>query len=548
MTDWHSKVVHSIEDEQQLAKLPLAGDANYNAYYRQHQGTCTADTRVDLLQQLQSWATSHQKPIFWLSGMAGTGKSTIARTFAGSLDAHNILGGSFFFSRGSGDLNNAAKFVSTLAHQLASRSPELKSNCCKAIAEHSDVLRRGLRDQWKELIMEPLSITRFKERPTLSLVIDALDECDSDDDIRLLLQLFVEVRELDTVNLGIIVTSRPEIGIRLRFEQIPEIVHFRLDLRDIPRPIVEHDIRQFLEQELGRIREERSLCDWPREKDLESLVQRSDCLFIYAATVCRFVGDYDWSPEERLLEILQSDSVLGGDTSQLDEMYTQVLRRSLLKKARKADTTKLVDRFRSVVGVIVTSFDTLSIVSLASLLSATANSIETALGSLHSVLDIPIDTSSPIRLVHPSFRDFLVDEARCGDERFFIDQNLLHGKIVTSCLEALSSLTRNMGGLKSPDSSPQEAQRDILDERLPKYMQYSCQYWAKHLEKVNPDQRAEFGLYDDGKIHVFFQKHVLFWLEAMSLLGKMSEAVLVLYNLSNMFEVSIIGIGSRVSL
>lgn len=190
---------------------------------------------------------------------------------------------------------------------------------------------------------------------------------------------------------------------------------------------------------------------------------------------------------------------------------------SLLRNGRKRDITKLLDRFRKVVGVIVTTFDTLSIVSLASLLSVPANSIETALGSLHSVLDVPVETNSPIRLLHPSFRDFLVDEVRCGDERIFIDQNSLHGKLVSSCLEALSKLTINTGGL-------------------------IYQYWAKYLEKVNQDQREQFGLYDDGKIHVFFQKHFLFWLEAMSLIGEMSEAVLVLYNLSNMLEVSIPGL------
>ena len=471
--------------------------------------------------------------------MAGTGKSTVARTFADGLSNQNRLGGTFFFSRGSGDLNNAAKFVSTLAHQLASRSPELKPFVCKAIAEHSEVLRQGLRNQWKELIIEPLSMAKLHGRPVLNIVIDALDECDSDDDIRLLLQLFVEVKELDTVDLGILVTSRPDITIRLGFEHMPEIAHFRLDLRDIPRHSVEHDITAFLEQKLGRIRDERLLRNWPREEEIRLLVQRSDCLFIYAATVCRFVGDVDWLPNERLSEILQSDSFVGGDAPQLDEMYFQVLSHSLVRDRRKADATRLVDRFREIVGVIVTSFNTLSILSLANLLSMPINGIKVALGSLHSVLNVPIDTHSPIRLLHPSFRDFLIDEARCGDQRFYINHNLLHGKLVACCLKGLSKLTRNMGGLRTPDSSPQEAQKDALDKGLPEYVKYSCQYWAKHLELADPDQREQLGLCDDGKIHIFFQTQSLFWLEAMSLIGEMSAAVLVLSNLRNMLEVSV---------
>ena len=529
----------NIEDERHLAKLPLAADANFDAYYRQHQGPCTVGTRVDLLRRLQDWGTSHEKPIFWLSGMAGTGKSTIARTFADSLSTQSRLGGSFFFSRGSGNLNNATKFVSTLAHQIASRSPEVKRSVCKAIAEHSEVFRQGLRNQWKELIIKPLSMTKFNERPIWNLVIDALDECDSDDDIRLLLQLFVEVKGLNTVDLGIIVTSRPEITIRLGFQHMPEIVHFRLDLRDIPRSIVEHDMTLFLEQELGRIRDERLLRNWPEKEDVQSLVQRSDCLFIYAATVCRFVGDNDWSPKERLLEILQSNSTLGGDTPQLDEMYIQVLNHSLVINRREADVTKLARRFREVVGVIISSFDTLSVNSLANLLSMPVDSIEAALGSLHSVLNIPINMDSPMRLLHPSFRDFLTDEARCGDQCFFINQILFHGKLVTSCIGVLSTLTKNMGDLETPGSSAQDAQKDKLDKNLPKYKQYSCQYWAKHLDLVSAEERAQLGLCDDGKVHVFFQDHFLFWLEAMSLIGKMSEAVLVLSKLATMLEVCI---------
>lgn len=80
-------------------------------------------------------------------------------------------------------------------------------------------------------------------------------------------------------------TSRPEMVIRLGFDQISEIVHFRLDLRDIAPLIVAHDIKLFLEQELGRIRDERLLRDWPTGNDIRLLAQRANGLFIYAATV-----------------------------------------------------------------------------------------------------------------------------------------------------------------------------------------------------------------------------------------------------------------------
>ncbi|KAL4766716.1 hypothetical protein BDW60DRAFT_201961, partial [Aspergillus nidulans var. acristatus] len=56
---------------------------------------------------VQQWGKSSNKCIFWLSRMAGTGKSTIARTVAQYFKKDGILGASFFFKRGRGDQGSA---------------------------------------------------------------------------------------------------------------------------------------------------------------------------------------------------------------------------------------------------------------------------------------------------------------------------------------------------------------------------------------------------------------------------------------------------------
>lgn len=527
-----------IELERQLGKLSLAAEASFDSYHRQHESQCIADTRVELLQQLQGWGAQHQRPIFWLSGMAGTGKSTIARTLAKEFKSQNTLGGSFFFSRGSGEANNAVNFVGTLAYHLANISPQLKQCIGEAVSLHSETIRQGLRNQWKELVIGPLSRVKLNRRPTLNFVIDALDECGSDDDIRLLLQLFVEVKDLNTIDLGVFVTSRPEIVIRLGFKSIPDIIHHNLDLRDIPRRTVEHDIWVLLKQELNRISIQHELHDWPSEANILSLVQKADCLFIYAATACRFVGAMDWDPVERLAEILEVNYAGGGDTAQLDEIYMQVLRYSLIKGRHEGEVAKLCDRFKHIVGSIVALFDELSVSALAKLLSMPVKTVDISLGTLHSVLNIPRDSDSPIRLLHPSFHDFLLNKTRCKDLRFFVQEALMHGKLVTSCFEAISAgLKRNICHLPTPGSSPQDIQRETLNKQLPKHVQYACQYWMDHLTGTGSDFRAELGLRDDGKIHDFFEKDFLHWLEVMSLMGKMSQGVLMITKLANMVEV-----------
>jgi hypothetical protein len=44
--------------------------------------------------------------------------------------------------------------------------------------------------------------------------------------------------------------------------------------------------------------------------------------------------------------------------------------------------------------------------------------VDQTLEDLYAILDIPEDRTRPIRLHHPSFRDFLLDKTRCGDPKF----------------------------------------------------------------------------------------------------------------------------------
>jgi hypothetical protein len=92
----------------------------------QHDPTCLPDTRVDLLQEMYNWADGlNGQCIFWLNGLAGTGKSTIARTVARRHLEQERLGASLFFSRSGGDVSHALKFFSSVAVQLAHNIPSL---------------------------------------------------------------------------------------------------------------------------------------------------------------------------------------------------------------------------------------------------------------------------------------------------------------------------------------------------------------------------------------------------------------------------------------
>lgn len=333
--------------------------------------------------------------------MAGTGKSTIARTIAREYYGKKRLGGSFFFSRGTEDRSHAGKFFTTIALQLAHYSSALKDRICTAVAEHSDLAHRSFSDQWKHLILEPLSAWRgASSQPPLILILDALDECDGEKDVREILRLVAEQKSLESKHLQVFVTSRPEVPIRLGFRNMPAILHRDLVLRDVPRKTIDHDIAVYLWQELKDFE--------PSAQNITFLTEKACGLFIWAATVCRYIKDGKRVAGKRLSFILQGGKGGRNPEKELDQIYTKILSESISGDYAEEEKEELFYLFRSIVGVIVILFNPLSAHALSELLDIKRQEVKQTLDDLHSVLDVPESQAHSIRLLHPSFRDFLL--------------------------------------------------------------------------------------------------------------------------------------------
>jgi NACHT domain len=463
--------------------------------------------------------------------MAGTGKSTIARTVARKYHDQKRLGASFFFSKGGGDVSHAGKLFTSIATQLASKSSSLKRYICEAIAEHRGIASQTLHDQWNQLLLQPLSkLEAVSIQSPLILVIDALDECEGENDIRGILQLLAEARALRTVQLRIFKTSRPETPIRHGFYQIPETGHEDFILHNISASIIDHDISIFLEHNLRIISPELSLvADWPGKQIIERLVQSAAGLFIWAATACRFIRDGKRFAERRLSLILQGDTSATAPEEKLNEIYIAILTNSVSDKYSDQEIEELCKMLQATLGTIITLFSSLSTVSLARLLQIPKKDIDQTLNDLHSILEVPKDQGHPIRLHHPSFRDFLLDKQRCRDPRFWVDGKKAHGALARSCLLVmLNSLRQDICDLHAPGALVSNVHSNRIQQCLPSELQYACQYWVQHL------QRTGDRLFDNDPVHKFLQKHFLHWLEALSLIGKTSDSIRMVTALQSM--------------
>jgi hypothetical protein len=195
-----------------VAKLPVATGASFNSHNKEHNARCLPHTRTELLDQITKWANNKDsKPIFWLCGMAGTGKSTIARTIAESFASHGQLGASFFFKKGEGERGNALRFFTTMATDLVTHEPGMLPGIRKALNADSAISQRALKDQFEKLTLQLLLGIKQARSPVLTrvVIIDGLDECEREQDIWVILQLLAQTKDLRPAPLRILVTSRP---------------------------------------------------------------------------------------------------------------------------------------------------------------------------------------------------------------------------------------------------------------------------------------------------------------------------------------------------
>ncbi|KAK4215173.1 WD40-repeat-containing domain protein [Rhypophila decipiens] len=524
--DMHSEIV--------LATLPVASGAAFDSHAEEHNTRCYPDTRTELLCQIREWANDPQaESIFWLNGMAGTGKSTISRTVATSFARDSLLGASFFFKRGEGDCGKANLFFSTIASQLVRQIPALVPSVRAAIDADPDVSKKALRHQFEKLILQPLG--SIHRTTAIVIVIDALDGCDGEKDVKTIISLLAQANMVRSVRLRVFITSRPELPIRLGFKDI-QGKYQGIALLQIPEPVVEQDISTFLGYELARIRNEyngqappysKLPLGWPGQDVIRTLAQMAVPLFISAATVCRFVEDKAWSnPGGQLKKILEYRAkTFDSELDKLDATYLPILDQLTVGRT-DLQRSRILAEFRDVVGPIVLLAQPLPILSLARLLDIPPMTIHGKLNSLHSVLDIPSVGDAPVRLFHLSFRDFLVDPAKRTKNEFWIDQAKYHKTLAERCIQIMEQhLKRDICDLKEPGMLRSQVSQQTINAHLRPEVQYACQYWVYHLEE------SKYNIKDDDFVHTFLTSHLLHWLEALSLLGRLSDGVFLIRTL-----------------
>ena len=493
-----------------LAKLNPVCDAGHQTG---HHDTCLPGTRQSVLSDLMLWAKNPQdQNVFWLNGLAGTGKSTIAQSFSETIAKEGCLGASFFCSRDYLDRKELKNIFPTLAYQLACCYPHFRSHITPIIKDDPTLAHSSLISQLEALLVNPLSRANI----SCIIVIDALDECiDTEPSSAILSVLGQFVHKLPLVKFFI--TGRPEPRIRtgFRLPLLKDITQIFL-LHQVDSTSVDNDIQLYLTQKLTTIATQRSHLDlpslWPHHDDVKALTEKSSGLFIFAATMVRFIGSGHHEPDQRLQLLLsESKSTKYEGHTGIDSLYSQILSYAF------SDIHQLEDfaNIRHILGAIVLAFNPLSQRELATILGTSTSLISSILRHLHSVILVPSDESQKIRVFHKSFPDFLQDDERCADSRLHINPETYHGDMSLSCLDLVKGLERNPCSLP-PFTMNQEVDDlpQLLENQISGAVQYACAYWAEHL-KLSPTTTDFTGQVFDLATKTL--QNAPTWVEVMSL-------------------------------
>ena len=516
-----------IEQKAALERLRPSEKADHKTVL-EDQGlkreVCTDGTRVKILEDITKWANDRSLAsprVFWLTGQAGSGKTTIAYTIAKRFeegDQHTVLGGNFLCSRQFQEMQAQTHILPTIAYQLAHK--------CKSyadalhVADKFDTVNHDVSSQMKALLVGPWQLseaTRDPELPPYLIVIDALDEIKDHRGSAFLRDLLVTINEYDLRGFKFLVTSRSDPKVAALCESFASEAVCRL--QDVPIEEAKSDIETYLKTHLPKL---------AGSQDFAKLGERVAGLFIYAATVVKYLTPIDSitvGEQAKMLNNFLSKSYESASSSDatylVDDLYRQIMCDAFSNLSREV----LARRLHILYTFLCMAERTSTSVVAALFLEGDDETSRAVLHDLHAVLYAQDDR---VFWYHASFPDFIFTQGRSNfringkDFTFSCNESAHHSLLCETCFSIMKSeksgLRFNMGNITSSflfDSDNTIALSEQVNQSISPVLRYSSRHWTHHLpppQLINTDNLC-------CCILEFLQIRVLFWIEAMNLLG-----------------------------
>ncbi|EUC40026.1 hypothetical protein COCMIDRAFT_109863, partial [Bipolaris oryzae ATCC 44560] len=481
----------------------------------------------------QRWRTHDEARLLWIKGDPGKGKTMMTMGVIDELSrpklSHEALLEapvlsdnstpllSFFFCQNTVPaLNNAVSVLRGLIYMLVKQRDGLLRYVYEEYKTAGKQLFIG-HNAIYSLRSILLSILNDASLPPTYLLIDALDECKSG--LPELLRIFTDTSLRQQSRVKWLVTSRNTLEIEQRLQ--PDVAGIKVSL-EVSADYVSKAVAVFVQYKVHQLATVRAYNPRLQAEVQQQLRDKAEGTFLWVSLVCK---ELEGVPLYRTREVLQA--LPPG----LDPLYERMMGQIA------GQDTKTAEYCRDILRSITLAFRPLQLRELA----VAAGLPRDQFGNVQAVADLASRCGSfltvrdgIVSFIHLSAKDFFTTGSR--QQVFSGPLEEEQKRMTYRLLDAMdSTLRRDMCSLQKPGMRIQEATGHIQGSCVPQ-IAYACEYWVEHLQAG--EHACSDILADGGKVHSFFQKHLLHWLEAMSLLQKMLEAILALQKLEATLDVT----------
>ena len=204
---------------------PVKTDYNRTLY-------CMEGTRKALLNRIIAWVTNDsgedEGNTYWIHGLPGTGKTSLAHSICEKLHDQQHLAGAFFCRRDDPNLSEPRNILPTLIYKLSEIFPPFRRIVAEYLRNDPNLTPESMKGN---ILSEFIHGLPRQPDHALVFIIDAIDECGDNRSRQALLAVLKVLTDAAAHArwLKIIVTGRPEIVIQRFFDAPTRSSHVRQD-------------------------------------------------------------------------------------------------------------------------------------------------------------------------------------------------------------------------------------------------------------------------------------------------------------------------------
>ncbi|KAJ0136869.1 Uncharacterized protein HZ326_20131 [Fusarium oxysporum f. sp. albedinis] len=501
-------------DEKCLADLCKTDPRKDKERIQQTKGGLLEDSYIWIFENgsFKTWREDHRSRLLWVKGDPGKGKTMllcgIIRELEKSTPSDGIL--SYFFCQATdSQINNATAVLRGLIYMLIQQQTSLISHVREQYGPDGKPLFREV-NTWVALSGILRNILHDPGLKNTCLVVDALDECETD--LPLLLGFISQNSASPRVKW--IVSSRNRLDIDQQLKLRDSGMKLSLELTENASR-VSSAVDAYID---AKISELESLQDKHKAQVRDIMRQKANGTFLWAALV---IQELQAANSWDILQVVE-EVPMG-----LEELYDRMISQIQRLKRKDPEFCRLI---LSTVALVYRPPCLAELGVLSGLPNEIAGSTKNMRGIVAMCGSFLTIRDDYVYLIHQSVKDYLVGKegGNANGIIFPSGTSYIHNAIFSRSLQAIGMLRRDIynlrdsglliSELKTPDPDPLVA------------IQYSCVHWIDHfcdaLESLEHREDSIRQLTDDGPVSGFLKERFLYWLESLSLVGKLSSGVL----------------------